>query len=101
MSHKLGLLIAVIGFATTNAVVCDAQVEQGAISGRVVDPSGASVPKAKVTATNVATQAVASTETTEEGNYRLPYLTAGVYNLAAEKVGFSLGRVKDVPVLVG
>src|SRR4051812_6818467 len=77
MSHKLALIIVAIGFATANAVVCQAQVEQGAISGKVVDPSGASVPKAKVTATNTATQAVFSTETTEDGNYRLPYLTAG------------------------
>ena len=97
MSHKLALMIAAISLA----VVCEAQVEQGAISGRVVDSTGASIPKAKVTATNTATQAVASTETTEEGNYRLPYLTAGTYNLAAEKAGFSLARVQEVPVLVG
>ena len=100
MSPKLASLIA-ISFAVTNAWICSAQVEQGAITGAITDQTGASVPKAKVTATNTATQAVASTETNEEGNYRLPYLLPGSYNVTAEKGGFAIGNVTGVPVLVG
>src|SRR5258706_4819218 len=85
----------------THAFVCLAQVEQGAIAGVVVDPTGASMPKAKVTATNQATGSVAITETTDDGYYKLPYLPAGKYNLSVEKDGFSVNRVADVPVLVG
>src|SRR6266446_2509600 len=100
MSRKSALLTASLLLATS-AFVCLAQVEQGAITGAVVDPTGASMPKAKVTATNQATGSVAIAETTEDGYYKLPYLPAGKYNLTVEKDGFSLNRVADVPVLVG
>src|SRR5262249_52811606 len=71
MSHRLAILTAAMIFTTAAIVVCKAQVEQGAIAGAVVDPSGASIPKAKVTATNQATQAVAVTETTDDGYYKI------------------------------
>jgi len=63
--------------------------------------SGASIPKAKVTALNQATGATATAETTDEGYYRLPYLLAGRYRVSIEKEGFTLNRVSDVPVQVG
>jgi hypothetical protein len=85
----------------TSGLPCFAQVEQGAISGAVLDPSGASISKAKITATNLATGASASTETTDDGYYKVPYLPAGKYSLVAEKPGFTLVRFNDVPVLVG
>src|SRR5260370_19473912 len=100
MSHKIGLLIVSL-LVAANAFVCLAQVEQGAIAGVVVDPTGASMPKAKVTATSQATGSVAIAETTDDGYYKIPYLPAGKYNLAVEKDGFSLTRVADVTVLVG
>jgi hypothetical protein len=83
------------------AFVCFAQVEQGAITGLVLDPSGALVPNAKVTATNIATGVVAQAETTGDGYYKIPYLQAGKYNLSVEKEGFTTNRVTEVPVLVG
>ena len=101
MLNKLGLLIAVIGLVATSAVVCEAQVEQGAITGVVTDASGAAVPHAKVTATNLATQTSAAVETTDDGYYKIPYLAAGKYNVAVESPGFAVGRVTEVPVLVG
>ncbi|PYT95314.1 MAG: hypothetical protein DMG38_27525 [Acidobacteria bacterium] len=78
-----------------------AQVEQGAITGAVVDSTGASIANAKVTATNQATGTVAKTETTADGYYKIPYLAAGKYNVVVEKEGFAVDRVTDVPVLVG
>ncbi len=100
MSRKMALLIAPLLMAT-NAIISFAQVEQGAITGVVVDATGSSIPKAKVTATNQATGAIAAAETTEEGYYKIPYLLAGKYKLAVEKEGFSINRVTDVPVQVG
>src|SRR5580704_15655865 len=100
MSRKTIFPIALL-LISACANVCLAQVEQGAITGAVVDSTGASVPKAKVTATNQATGTVATTETTEDGYYKLPYLTAGKYTVTAEKEGFSVTKVVDVPVLVG
>ena len=54
MSRKLVFLLATLLMISS---VCLAQVEQGAITGAVVDSTGASIPKAKVTATNQATGA--------------------------------------------
>src|SRR6266436_6289354 len=99
MSCKMMFLRATLLMAL-NTFACLAQVEQGAITGLVVDPTGASMPNAKVTATNQATGTVAKAETTDDGYYKLPYLAAGKYNLAVEKDGFSVNRVADVPVLV-
>src|SRR3984893_7305075 len=100
MSCKILLPIATLLIAA-NGSMCFAQVEQGAITGAVVDGSGASIPGGKVTATNQATGTIAKAETTEDGYYKLPYLAAGKYNLTVEKDGFSVNRVADVPVLVG
>src|SRR5260370_39596978 len=100
MSRKMLLLIATLLIATSG-IMCFAQVEAGAITGAVVDATGASIPGAKVTAPNEATGSIAKAETTEDGYYKLPYLAAGKYNLTVEKDGFSVNRVADVPVLVG
>lgn len=100
MSRKIGFLTASLLIAM-NAFICLAQVEQGAITGLVVDATGASIANAKVSATNQATGTVARAETTDDGYYKLPYLAAGKYNLAVERDGFSINRVTDVPVLVG
>ena len=56
MSRKMALPIALLLMATC-AAVCFAQAEQGTITGVVVDASGASIPKAKITAVNQATGA--------------------------------------------
>ena len=89
------LLLAVSGSVSL------AQVEQGAITGAITDSSGASIPAARVTATNEATGAVATGRTTVDGYYKIPYLLAGKYTLTVEKDGFSTSKVTDVPVQVG
>src|SRR5215831_14538157 len=98
MSRKLIFLSVALLVISS---VCLAQVEQGAISGAVLDSSGASIPKAKITATNQATGAVAVAESTDEGYYKIPYLLAGKYRLTVEKEGFTVNKVNDIPVLVG
>jgi Carboxypeptidase regulatory-like domain len=100
MPQRKPLAIAAM-LVVTFASACFAQVEQGAISGAVLDSSGASIPKAKITATNLATGATAVAETTDEGYYKLPYLLAGKYRLTVEKDGFTVNKVNDIPVLVG
>jgi len=75
---------------------CIAQVEQGSITGAILDQTRASIPKVTVTATNVATQVVAKTETNDDGYYKIPYLTPGRYAITAEKTGFAPARVTDI-----
>ncbi len=71
------------------------------ITGRVVDPSGAVVAGAKVTATNVATGLVRSTNTTGTGDYSLPNLPPGTYDVKVSASGFAEGGAKGVTLNVG
>ena len=98
MSRKTVVVMAMMSIFVFE---CFGQVEQGSISGAVLDASGASIPKAKVTATNQATGAVATAQTTDDGYYKIPYLAAGKYRVVVEKESFAVNRVNDVPVLVG
>src|SRR5579859_1509074 len=66
-----------------------AQVEAGTIAGVVRDASGAVVPGAQVVITSVDTQAARSTETGASGDFSVPFLTPGRYNIEASKTGFA------------
>ena len=66
-----------------------AQTSQGRILGTVVDPSGAVVPKAKVTITNTATGVARTIATTSAGDYAAPNLEPGSYVVVVEAPGFS------------
>ena len=60
----------------------------GTIKGTVVDPTGAVVPGATVTATHVATGVETTRETTAAGLYVIAPLPAGTYRLTAAAAGF-------------
>lgn len=71
------------------------------ITGTVVDPQGAVVPGAKVTATNPATGVGRTVSTTSTGNYVIPNLTPGTYNVQVEAKGFATGQTKGVTLNIG
>ncbi|HEY2233936.1 MAG TPA: TonB-dependent receptor [Candidatus Angelobacter sp.] len=71
------------------------------ISGTVVDPQGAVVPGAKVTATNKATGTGRSAMTTSTGNYVIPNLQPGTYDVAVDAKGFASGSTKDIRLNLG
>src|SRR6266849_3928472 len=60
----------------------------GEVTGRVTDPSGAVIPGAAVTLTNVNTNAVRNVITTEAGAYTFPSLAPGSYRMRTELAGF-------------
>ena len=68
----------------------------GAIVGTVTDPSGAVIPGAKVTATRVDTGVSQSTVTGGTGNYTIPNLVVGTYNVSAEGQGFKSGSATGI-----
>src|SRR5512134_2189949 len=70
------------------ATVAIAQTTTGAITGSVTDPSGATIPNVKVTATHTATNVAQTTQTNDSGVYNFPFLSIGEYTLAAEAQGF-------------
>jgi len=58
------------------------------ITGQVTDPSGAAVPKAKITVTAVETGVNIGGVTNSEGYYTIPSLRPARYSVAAESEGF-------------
>ena len=55
-----------------------AQAVSGSLLGTVTDASGAAVPRAKVTITQVSTGISRAMETNDSGNYAFPTLEPGV-----------------------
>ena len=65
-----------------------AQVATGTILGNVKDNTGAGVPGAQVTPTNLGTQVSRTAVTDAEGQYSLPLLPVGNYKLDVTLSGF-------------
>src|SRR5215471_731508 len=88
-------------FFTRAAVFCGlsvaglSQTITGSITGTVADSSGAVIPNAKVTATNIATNLSYTTSSNSAGVYNLLFLPIGEYNLTVEVAGFK--RVAQGP----
>ncbi|HXZ82081.1 MAG TPA: TonB-dependent receptor [Terriglobales bacterium] len=78
-----------------------AQVTTGQINGTLVDPSGAVVTGATVSATEVETGFTRSTQTNSTGNYGLVALPPGHYNLKTEAKGFATLEQKNIEIIVG
>jgi len=81
-------LAAILVLLTALTQVAVAQEAGGAITGKVIDPSGAAVVGAAVTAKEVNRGVVFKTETNVEGVYNLPRLPVGKYEVRVEKSGF-------------
>ena len=64
------------------------QTYTATLTGTVVDPGGAAVPKVKVVAVNQATKLENIAETSDAGVYRIPFLPIGTYVVTAELAGF-------------
>lgn len=76
------------------------QSDRGAITGRALDPSGAAVPNAAVTAIHQATGVKYATRTSETGNYAVQLLPVGVYQVEVEAPGFRRAVLHDITLNV-
>src|SRR5712692_5129315 len=85
------LRFAVLGMAVyllTALLPAAAQTTSGSIVGVVTDPTGAAVPGASVTVTNVDTGITTKTSTDSSGNYGVTPLPVGHYSVTVEAQGF-------------
>ena len=64
------------------------QGDRGTITGTVTDPSGAVIAGARVRAENAATHNIIETVTTGTGNFTLPQVPVGTWDVAVEAAGF-------------
>lgn len=84
---KALILAAVIGLVAAGSAKADDVY--GRIRGEVTDPTGAVVPNAKVTVTNVGTGVSKTILTGPNGTYEVQQLQApGTYNVVVEAAGF-------------
>lgn len=88
MSFVRSTLLAIFTLALSGAFQCSAQAVSATLTGTVTDASGALVPSATVTATELKTGIARKTNTTGEGVYTLPYLSPGTYRIDIEGQGF-------------
>jgi len=89
------LMLAVVLVGTVRA-----QTSRGTIVGHITDPSGATVPGARVTATNLGTNISFHYSTDNTGDYYVPGLLPGLYRVEAEKAGFKKEVVSSVTLEV-
>jgi hypothetical protein len=93
--------LAVLLLVSLLAVPALAQVEQGTVTGRVTDSTGAVIPGADVTLTNSRTRVASRTSSNGEGIYTVPYLPAGEYEVRVESPGMATLTVSRVLLTVG
>jgi len=78
---------SVLGLLVVGSTVMWGQSTGGAIQGTVVDPSGAVLSGATVTARNMGTGVTSTATTTSAGVYALPNLPPGSYVVTVEATG--------------
>jgi hypothetical protein len=71
----------------------------GSINGRVTDPTGASVPSAKVTAVEQGTGFSRTAISDAEGLYVIPSLRPSTYSLTVEAAGFSTWKGPGITLM--
>lgn len=77
------------------------QSEKGAIGGVITDPTGARVPGAAVTITNLGSKTAQTFTTNDEGLYEAPFLIPATYSVMVKHTGFKTAMVNEVVVNVG
>ncbi len=76
-----------------SAVLCvvaslQAQLNRGSITGTVTDPTGAVIPRVNIVIQNTATNATYETVANENGQYTVPNLPIGPYQITFEAASF-------------
>lgn len=96
----LRFMILAVGLLVL-APLAHAQLATASLRGKVTDEQGGVVPGATVTAREVDTNTVRSVVTGEAGQYFIPNLPSGTYELSAELTGFTTDRRSGLELRIG
>ena len=88
MRFDLRKILVVLLFVLVLVLPSRAQETLGAITGTVIDTSGAVIPNATVKAVNLATNLEVVAHTNSNGSYLVPELPGGTYKVSFTKDGF-------------
>src|SRR5260370_35003960 len=98
---KLRTLLCVVLFLFSTGLAAAQSKTTGTLSGTVTGPTDCIVHGAKVTATNTATGTVLDAISDDRGEYCIPLMPPGVYDLKVEKPGFATATRNGVSITVG
>lgn len=99
--QALGVCCALFFVIFFSGLPARGQGNQAAIEGTVLDSSGASLPNARLTATNEATGISFKAVSGADGLFDFPVLPVGTYILVVEHPGFASMTQKDLQLTVG
>ena len=85
--HIQNIRVIFVALLLCCGIALEAQTITGSVNGTVTDPTGAVVPNAKVTATNVDTNVETLTTTNSDGIYNIRFLQIGNYKVTVEAPG--------------
>src|SRR5579872_603343 len=95
------LTFVILIFGILGSAQAYAQVAGASITGTVKDSSGAIIPNAQVSITDVATGVVRNVSTDAAGLYSAPNLLPGTYEVRVTATGFSTAIQKGITLTVG
>ena len=95
----IGIWLTFVVFVTT--FLPAQSTSTGTVVGVVTDQTGAAIPGAVITLTDLDTKEVHTEKTSKSGQYIAVNLPPGQYKITAQKDGFSLEEVASETVSVG
>lgn len=95
------LLTAIVALFSVGIAMGQAQANAADLTGVVVDPNGAVIPGATVTARNQSTGITRSTTSANDGTYRFIALPPGDYEISSEASTFKRVTISPVRLTVG
>lgn len=98
--RKEPLVVLAVLFLVLLTSLSNAQTFRGTILGTITDNSGAVIPAANITVKNTGTGLTRTTATDTVGNFVVPELPIGTYELTVEAKDFQTAVVRDLRVEV-
>ncbi len=98
MKKKL-LLLCLLAMTLANGLA--AQEVTSTVVGTITDSSGAVVPNAKITLTDPAKGASREGVTGTAGDYNIPFVSPGTYDMKVEAKGFATVEQKGISLFLG
>jgi hypothetical protein len=100
-AKDFGFFVRVILLAAVAAIQLSGQGDRGEITGTVTDATGAVVPGAQITAIQTSTNVAYKTTTSTAGDFTVPSLPVGGYQLRVEAPGFKTHITANVVLTPG
>jgi hypothetical protein len=97
-SRALFLACGLLLFACATASNAYAQTVSGTLRGTITDPNGAVIPNATVKVTHKETGLERTVTSSGDGNYNIPFLPIGGYNVEVSRTDFNRVIRSDVNV---